>query len=134
MRIAEAAEQLGVDTHVLRHWDAMGVVVPHRLPSGHRDYDANLVDRARLVQVCQAAGFSLTEIRELGHLTTPGRVDRLIARREQVRDQIRALRRAERLLTHVVTCTHPIISDCPDCSRIALEQKKIGRERSPSPR
>lgn len=40
-RIAGAADQLGVATHVLRHWEDVGVIVPERLSSGHRVYDDN---------------------------------------------------------------------------------------------
>ena len=56
MRIGEAATQLDVATHVLRHWEDEGVVVPRRSVSGHREYDEEHLVRCRIVRSCQAAG------------------------------------------------------------------------------
>lgn len=65
MKIADAAARAGVAPHVLRHWEDVGVLRPARSPAGHRVYDETLVALARLVLVCQRAGFSLSEIAEL---------------------------------------------------------------------
>ena len=38
-RIGDAAATLAVATHVLRHWEDVGLLRPRRLSSGHRAYD-----------------------------------------------------------------------------------------------
>lgn len=38
LTIGEAARHLHVSINTLRRWEAAGLVVPHRLPSGHRRY------------------------------------------------------------------------------------------------
>lgn len=116
MKIAEAAAAIGVEAHVLRHWEDVGVLVPMRTSGGHRTYDANQLDDARMIRACQRAGMSLADIRELG-----GRSPRQMAavvenHRDNVRIQVAHLQRTERFLEHVLTCTHRIVAECPECS------------------
>lgn len=65
-RIGDAAATLAVATHVLRHWEDVGLLRPRRLSSGHRAYDDQTIGQARMIQICQRAGLSLAEIKELG--------------------------------------------------------------------
>lgn len=116
MKIAEAAELVGVETHVLRHWEDVGVLRPGRTASGHRDYDANTVDQARMIRVAQRAGFTLAEIRELASLGSDGRRTAVDARRLEVRRQIAFLRRTDAFLEHLTQCVHPVIAECEGCS------------------
>ncbi|MBB1031344.1 MerR family DNA-binding transcriptional regulator [Dietzia sp. SLG310A2-38A2] len=46
-KIGEVAGRVGVDIHVLRHWHDMGVVIPDRAASGHRDEEgrAEVIER-----------------------------------------------------------------------------------------
>ncbi|AKU14807.1 MerR family transcriptional regulator [Luteipulveratus mongoliensis] len=119
MRIGDAADQLGVAAHVLRHWEDVGVLVPKRAASGHRVYDDELVARARLVQVCQRAGLSLKEIQRLGASDQSHRVDLIEQRRASIATDLAALSRADRFLEHVLECRHPLVSECPDCAGFA---------------
>ena len=73
MKIGEAARKLGVATHVLRHWEEVGVVVPRRAASGHRHYDEEHLTRARVLQSCQRIGLSLAEIRQVLDRSQAGR-------------------------------------------------------------
>ena len=116
MKIAEAAHLVGVEPHVLRHWEDVGVIAPERSTSGHRDYDANTVDHARIVRIAQRVGFTLHEIRELGEADLEGRRKGLVARRRAIREQIGLLESADRFLEHLAGCTHPVVSECPGCS------------------
>lgn len=36
--IGELAAHFGLATHVLRHWEAMGLLAPRRTPTGQRTY------------------------------------------------------------------------------------------------
>ncbi|WP_462418821.1 MerR family transcriptional regulator [Kytococcus sp. Marseille-QA3725] len=62
MRIAEAAEQVGVPTHRLRHYEAVGLVVPDRTTAGYRDYSAEQVARARQVKALFDTGFTARDV------------------------------------------------------------------------
>ncbi|MFD4441891.1 MerR family transcriptional regulator [Nocardia sp. NPDC058519] len=115
-RIGDAAAELGVATHVLRHWEDAGVLVPPRASGGQRIYDGELIVRARLVQLCQRAGLSLAEIKDLFATRSRTRRAALFADK-QAELQARAdnLTRTIDFLAHVLRCTHPLVDECPDC-------------------
>lgn len=119
MKIAEAAAAIGVETHVLRHWEDVGVLVPSRSAGGHRTYGANLIDDGHLIRACQRAGMSLADIRDLGTGARDRRTSIVESHRDTVRLQIAHLQRTERFLNHVLTCSHPIVADCMECSGFA---------------
>lgn len=116
MRIGDAAAALGVETHVLRHWESVGLLAPPRSPSGHRSYNEHILDYARMIQTLQRTGLSLDQIRQLGVSGYDGRRDMIADRRAEVRERIELLEATDRFLEHLLECAHPIISECPDCS------------------
>ncbi|WP_166904904.1 MerR family transcriptional regulator [Mycobacterium sp. DL440] len=117
--VGAAAAAAGVQPHVLRHWEDVGVLVPLRSASGHRRYDDELITRARLVRLCQHAGLALAEIRDLRAADRNVRIDMITSTVQRIADDISRLQRAERFLSHVVTCVHPMVSECPDCAAFA---------------
>lgn len=121
MRIREIAEMVGVETHVLRHWEDVGALAPRRTAQGYRDYDDEQVARARVVRRCREVGLPLPVIVTLLHRGVAGRSAVL---REQIADVTRQeeeLRRTRTFLEHVVGCRHGLMSRCPGCSAYADE-------------
>jgi DNA-binding transcriptional MerR regulator len=116
MRIGDAAAALGIEAHVLRHWESVGLLLPRRSPAGHRSYDPPLLDVARLIRRLQRSGLSLDQIRELGLSTHDDRLAHIAARRGELRDRIALLQAADRFLEHLTACSHPIIAECDECS------------------
>jgi MerR family transcriptional regulator, copper efflux regulator len=121
--VGAAAAAVGVEAHVLRHWEDVGVLVPLRSASGHRRYDDELITRARLVRLCQHAGLALAEIRDLRVADRGVRIDMITATLQRIRADISRLQRAEQFLSHVVTCVHPMVSECPDCAAFAQSSR-----------
>ena len=115
MKIGDAARALDVPTHVLRHWDDIGVVVADRLPSGHRDYSEEHLRRLRVLRACQDVGVSLADIRLILHRGELERNAVIAAQLARIRRQQNQLLRAERFLEHVVSCTHDFLSRCQQC-------------------
>jgi MerR family copper efflux transcriptional regulator len=115
-RIGDAAAELGVAAHVLRHWEDAGVLVPPRAPGGQRIYNGALIVQARLVQLCQRAGMSLAEIKELFDTRSRARRVALFADKQaELQAHVDDLTRTIDFLAHVLRCTHPIVDQCPDC-------------------
>lgn len=127
MKIGEAARRVGVDVHVLRHWDAEGVVVPDRTPSGHREYAEDHLYRLRVLQACQGVGMSLAEIRQVLDRHEPGRTGVIERRLAAIHEHRRQLERAERFLTHVIACRHDLLTRCPECSEYAVSAAGVER-------
>ncbi|GGF40302.1 Cu(I)-responsive transcriptional regulator [Marmoricola endophyticus] len=119
MRIGEAAEEIGVETHVLRHWEDEGVVVPARLDNGYRDYDDEALTRLRIVLACRRAGMSLEQTRLTLHRDATGREAVIRAELVRVERQRAELLRTSRFLEHVLHCRHSLMSRCPGCSALA---------------
>jgi DNA-binding transcriptional MerR regulator len=117
-RIGDAAATLAVAPHVLRHWEDVGPLRPGRLSSGHRAYDDQTIGQARLIQICQRAGLSLAEIKELGRRDRGNRIALIESKRAQIAQQVSSLRLADEFLAHIANCEHPVISECPECSAI----------------
>jgi MerR family copper efflux transcriptional regulator len=119
MRIGEAAQKLGCSTHLLRHWEDVGVLVPNRTASGHRDYREHHLDTAKLIHLCQHAGLSLDEITHLMSQNRDTQAELISAKRAALTTRIETLISAEHFLQHIGECVHPVVSDCPECRSFA---------------
>ncbi|GAA3873390.1 MerR family transcriptional regulator [Streptomyces sedi] len=119
LRIGETAERLGVSTHLLRHWEAEGVITPERTAGGARRYGPELRDALAIAVKCQHAGMSLSTIAQLLN-GPPGERRRLVAEQRDAVDRHRArLERTAAFLDHVLRCTHPVVRECPECRAFA---------------
>ncbi|GAB2541143.1 MerR family transcriptional regulator [Nocardia heshunensis] len=127
MRIGDAAATLGVETHVLRHWESMGLLAPPRSSSGHRNYNEHILDYARVIQKLQRTGLSLEQIRQLGIGQCDDRLTMLAERRAEVRERITLLEATDRFLGHLAECSHPIISECAECTEFAVPRSRSRR-------
>ncbi|MEZ0052905.1 MerR family copper efflux transcriptional regulator [Mycobacterium sp. MAA66] len=119
LSVGAAAAVIGVEAHVLRHWEDVGVLIPDRTATGHRRYSDEHVARARIIRLCQGAGLSLADIRELGGADRVRQIGLIEHSRERIRADLATLQRADQFLSHVVQCIHPMVSECPDCAAFA---------------
>lgn len=133
MRIGDAAALLGIESHVLRHWESVGLLVPRRSPSGHRSYDEQTVSQARLIRTLQRAGLSLDQIRQLAVGKRADRLALIEAERSEVRARIALLRATDRFLEHLAACQHRVIAECPDCAAFAAKDRAPARARLKAP-
>jgi DNA-binding transcriptional MerR regulator len=118
-RVGAAAALIGVESHVLRHWEDVGVLVPSRSATGHRLYDDDAIALGLVIRRCQHAGLSLAQIRALRPANRDGRHALIEEHRSRIERSVQQLQAAERFLGHLLSCRHDVISDCPDCSAFA---------------
>jgi MerR family transcriptional regulator, copper efflux regulator len=121
MQIGEVAVATGVESHVLRHWDEVGVVVPDRLANGHRVYTDAHVAQVILVRQGQRAGMSLPQIRTALHGSAEARAAVLQEQAARLRDHERELALGRRLLEHAAVCPRDLLRPCETCAAIAAE-------------
>ncbi|MFG2290069.1 MerR family transcriptional regulator [Streptomyces sp. NPDC048595] len=119
--IGEAAAELGVESHVLRHWEHIGALAIRRDGNGYRVYDDNALEQARTVLKLRRVGLSLPEI-------TAAMSPKKSAAQRVVREKIAALesevlhrQQAITFLQHTVECRHRYLDDCPDCATFVRE-------------
>jgi DNA-binding transcriptional MerR regulator len=112
--IGELADRFGLATHVLRHWEDVGLLSPTRRVAGRRVYGAVHVTRVAEILLGKDAGFSLEELREL--FTAPDRERRrelLRGQLAQVRERIARLSLSQTMLEHGLRCRHRDYQSCP---------------------
>lgn len=94
LSIGEFARYLGVSVRMLRHYDALGLLVPARVDSltGHRRYTAAQLDRGNRLIALKELGFTLEQIGPVldAQLSVAELRAMLLLRRAQVADQIAA--------------------------------------------
>ncbi|UGT43716.1 MerR family transcriptional regulator [Nocardia yamanashiensis] len=123
LKIGDAAAALGIEAHVLRHWESVGLLAPPRTPAGHRGYDEQTLYQARLIRILQRTGLSLDQIHALGRTDLSGRQELIAARRAEIQERVVVLRRTDLFLEHLLSCHHPVISECPECADFARSDR-----------
>jgi MerR family transcriptional regulator, copper efflux regulator len=119
--IGELAARFGLATHVLRHWEEMGLLAPSRRVAGRRVYGPAQLTRVAEILLGKDAGFTLDQLREL--FAAPDRERRravLRAQLAQVRARMDRLALSEKLLEHGLRCRHPDYQSCPQAHAMVL--------------
>jgi DNA-binding transcriptional MerR regulator len=115
MDIGEIAGHFGLPTHVLRHWETIGLLSPARASGGRRRYDRSDLYRVASILLAKEAGLTLVGIRDF--LTTTD-IDkrRKIARHQcdELARRIQEMQAALTLLEGGLSCYHEDITECPN--------------------
>lgn len=113
LTIGELAGRFGLATHVLRHWESMGLLAPGRAAGGQRRYGHADLARVAMILMGRQAGLSLRDLSEV--LSTDNPMDHSDLLRRHVRDlehRIAEARVAKEFIEHALTC--PLRFDqCP---------------------
>lgn len=118
MRISDVAKAVGVNVETVRYYQRIGLLRVPRAKHKTRQYETEDVIALRFIRRAQALGFALAEISTLIQLSSADceDVERIARDRiEQVHEKIRALRRVEKTLAHVIercACRKPY-EGCP---------------------
>ena len=65
LTIGAIAREVGCATSMIRYYEDIGLLPPPARVNGRRRYDASAIQRLRVIEHAQRAGFTLSEIREL---------------------------------------------------------------------
>lgn len=114
LSIGELAAEFELAPHVLRHWEAEGVLEPTTRVGGKRRYDESARMRIGTILRAQDAGMSLATIRSV--LATESAAERHalladhVARLERQQAELEA---ALAVIRHLQSCTHSDFAQCP---------------------
>ncbi|MEU5881033.1 MerR family transcriptional regulator [Spirillospora sp. NPDC047279] len=114
MSIGEAAARFGLATHVLRHWESMGLLAPSRIAGDRRRYAPRELYRIAMILRAKEGGFTLEDIRAM--LIAPGPAERraiLAARRAELVRRIEEARASLALIDHALACDADDLALCP---------------------
>jgi DNA-binding transcriptional MerR regulator len=110
----------------LRYYERIGLLPPAERAGGRRIYPPSSADRLALIRLCQDAGFTLSEIRELLSASSLRRrtLSRLAEGKIYELDaRIAHAQRAKELLEHALACPHHDLLTCPNF-RAALQARR----------
>ncbi|HET6534342.1 MAG TPA: MerR family transcriptional regulator [Actinoplanes sp.] len=119
--IGDLAARFGLATHVLRHWEDVGLLTPARRVAGRRVYGPAHVTRVAEILLGKEAGFSLEQMREL--FAAPDRERRrevLRGRLAEVQERIARLALSQTMLEHALRCRHRDYQACPRYQALVL--------------
>jgi MerR family copper efflux transcriptional regulator len=104
----------GVAAHVLRHWEAVGVLTSPIRKNGRRLYDEPHVRRVAMIICAQEAGLGLTDLREvLEAPTVSARRTRLEQHQATLARRIVALEESQRIVEQMLDWSRDDFSACP---------------------
>lgn len=111
--IGELAARVGVETHVLRHWEDEGLLRPRRDGAGRRRYDADDLVRVLVILSNKAAGMSLAQIGSMLDGEAAGRHEILTAHLADLDRRIGEMARSREMTLHALRCRAHDIATCP---------------------
>ncbi|MFF9915323.1 MerR family transcriptional regulator [Streptomyces sp. NPDC013457] len=122
MGIGALAKRLGLATHVLRHWESMGLLAPARDSAGRRRYRIADLTRVAVIQRAKDAGLSLDTIRSL--TATADAVKRrniLRAEAKALRSRIAAAQASLDLIECALGCDHEDFNQCAQFQQVVTD-------------
>ncbi|MFC5744911.1 MerR family transcriptional regulator [Actinomadura rugatobispora] len=126
MSIGAAAARFGLAPHVLRHWEAEGLLAPARAAGDRRRYGTGDLYRIAMIVRAKGAGLGLEEIRAMFATAAPAeRREVLRRRRDELRRRIAEARAAIEIIECALDCDHE------DFTRCAHVQSVIGARTGP---
>lgn len=112
--VGELAERFGLATHVLRHWEDVGLLAPQRDAAGRRVYGEPDAFRVAVIVSSKAAGMSLEQIRALVDGEAADRHRILGDHLAELDARMKEMERSRHLTEHALECRAHDISTCPN--------------------
>ncbi len=122
MAIGDLAARFGLATHVLRHWETMGLLVPATRVNGRRRYDSGHIARVAMIVRGKAAGMSLDQLAEVLRSTSlDERHDVLRRHHAELERRLRELEASKSMIDHAMSCHAEDFTQCPAFRRLVAE-------------
>ena len=111
--IGDAAARFALPTHVLRHWEDVGLLRPARDTGGRRRYGDDDLVRIGVIVRSRNAGMSLEQIGVLLDEQAPERHRVLEEHLADLARRMADMERSRRMLGHALRCRSHDITTCP---------------------
>ena len=135
LSIGDVSSATGLRPSALRYYEEAGLITPSARVSGRRRYDPSVLRRLAVIALCQEAGFTVAEIRELlsasrrSHATWRRFAQRKL---EEVKSHIERAHATKDLLERVLACGCGDPAKC-DMVRGAARRRLLQLETSQRP-
>lgn len=111
--IGELAARFGLATHVLRHWESVGVLTAAERVNGRRRYQPEHVARVTMILRAQEAGLTLDHLRRV--LAAPdaaARRELLSSHHADLDRRMREIELARKMIEHALHCPEQDFTRC----------------------
>ena len=112
--VGELAHRFELPTHVLRHWESMGLLAPERDSAGRRRYQEDDAYRIAVIVSSKAAGMSLEQIRSLLDAGADDRRQILTDHLADLAARMAEMERSRHLTEHALECRAHDVANCPN--------------------
>ena len=112
--VGELADRFELPTHVLRHWESVGLLDPERDAAGRRRYREDDAYRVAAIVSSKAAGMSLDQIRSLLDSEADGRRRILTDHLADLEARMAEMERSRHLTEHALECRAHDVANCPN--------------------
>lgn len=120
LSVGALAERFGLATHVLRHWETVGLLHPDRDRNGRRRYSHRHLVQVAVILRAKEGGLSLEAIRDMTNAPNGAtRRTMLMEQRDAPARRIAGLRRSLDLIQCALDCEHEDITACPNFQQAA---------------
>jgi MerR family transcriptional regulator, copper efflux regulator len=120
--IGQLAARFGLATHVLRHWEDVGLIEPAERVNGRRRYRPWHISRVATILLSKEAGFTLDQIKAiLDAPDGPARKELLRRHRDQLDRRLAGIEASRRIVQHGIDCRAEDFTRCPNFLRIVEE-------------
>ncbi len=119
MNIGEVSKASGLPAKTIRYYEDIGLIRPHRLENGYRDFNDDHLHKLRFVQRSRSLGFSVEECRILLALyedknRTSAEVKSIAEKRlKDIEQKMKDLQSMRAMLLHLIGSCHG--DERPDC-------------------
>ena len=121
LSIGDAAARFDLPTHVLRHWEDVGLLRPARDGGDRRRYGDDDLVRIAVIVRSKRAGMSLEQIGVLLDEKAPERHRVLEEHIADLEQRMADMERSRRMTEHALRCTAHDITTCPRFRSIMAE-------------
>jgi MerR family transcriptional regulator, copper efflux regulator len=119
MTIGELSARFDLAPHVLRHWEAMGLLAPAARVNGRRRYSRDHITRVAMIVGGKAGGLSLEQLRDLLAARSPDDRRELLERHHaDLERRIRDIEHSKAMVEHALGCDEHDFTQCPDFKRL----------------
>ncbi len=119
MKIGQLARDTGLSASRIRYYEKEGLIPsPGRGSNGYREFDSNIAERLRIIDLGKSLGFSLAELRNLmpdqldASLSRPEIIDALHVKLRSIDGHIGQLQETKRRIGHALDVLNNVEPEC----------------------
>jgi MerR family transcriptional regulator, copper efflux regulator len=119
--VGDVAAKFGLATHVLRHWEDVGLLRPARDGAGRRRYGVDDLSRVAVIVRSKDSGMSLEQIAVLLDAEAVDRHRVLQAHVDNLDRRMAEMERSREMTLHALSCRAHDVATCPNFQRFVAD-------------